>query len=569
MKSLETRIIEILRPRFNLLLKSGEDAQRRDEQSPLKGGVTGESTPTLGEVESSQIKVLSERSDNVEEELSGFVRQLPRINPLLYATIFSLFAAMGGFLGGYDTGIISGAMVYIKDEYKFDDIKTEVIVSGVVAGAIFGSLISGGLSDVYGRKFVSALSALTYMVGGILMSAASGFTSLFLGRLITGLAVGSGSIAPVYIGEVVPSENRGAFVNSNAFLIATGQLVSYLTAYGLSGTVRYGRATEHSQTTEPVEKGNWRLMLGLTIIPPLIQFCLLPIMPQSPRFLSSKGRTEDAAKSLLLVYPVSRDRAEIINRVKTIKTHARMSRDAKGRQLSYLHLLKTGEYRRLIMITSGLQALQQLSGINTVMYYSAFILRMAGFPSKASSILFSTLIGLSNALGSLVSMYTINRYRRRPLLLVTLVGVFVGLLNLALTFGKRDPNGEVAAPKPGQISKSSYLALSSVIIYVIFYSLGLGCVPWNIVAEIFPMEARSRGAAFAISTNWIVNFLVSITFLSLTRRISASGTFFLYALFILVGWVLIYFFVPETKGKSLEAESEDPDDPSFTMIGPH
>lgn len=595
--SFEDKVIRALKPKFDLLLKPFDGKTSPDEsnaRSPLKSNVdhaTDYDTRSGNENKSSlpvnSLELNPESFDNDitlarnqdgllysdtnapggarkaddDDELKDFVRQYPRINPLLYATIFSLFAAMGGFLGGYDTGITSGAMVYIKDQYKLDDVKTEVIVSGVVAGAIFGSLISGNLSDRYGRKFVSVISALTYMLGGILMSTAQGFGTLFMGRIVTGLAVGSGSIAPVYIGEVVPSEYRGAFVNANAFLIALGQFVSYLTAYALSGGVHYQRGFNdtNNQTPSSAEKGNWRLMLGLTIVPPLLQILLTPLMPQSPRFLNSKNYTLDSAKTLLLVYPVKRPREEIINRVITIKTHNKLSKNEKGRQASYISFLKKPEYRRLVLITSTLQALQQLSGINTIMYYSAFILRMAGFPTKSSSILFSTIIGLANSIGSLFSMYTVNRFRRRPLLLTTLVGVFFALLNLTLTFRRSDNNnsGDISSSNVSEnapISKSSYLALSSVVAYVIFYSLGLGCVPWNLVSEIFPMEARSRGAAFAVATNWIFNFLVSVTFLTLVKHITASGTFFLYSLFMAFGFFFIYFLVPETKNKSLEAD---------------
>lgn len=584
----ETSVIRALRPRFDLLLKPVEyssSVEKLDANEtlkyPIEYDLDEENKPTIGELahitgipancedeiidndvtiaRNQDILLFNENEGNEGfEQLKNFVRQYPRIPPLLFATVFSLFAAMGGFLGGYDTGITSGAMVYIKDQYKFDDIKTEVIVSGVVGGAIFGSLISGNLSDKYGRKFVSTVSAVTYMLGGLVMSTAQGFVSLLLGRLVTGLAVGCGSIAPVYIGEVVPSEYRGAFVNSNAFLIAMGQFVSYLIAYSLSDVDQNILDSSGKHASPVSEKGNWRLMLGLTTIPPFIQLLLVPFMPQSPRFLNSKNMIVDAAKSLLLVYPKNRSKDEIVRRVMNIKAHTKITDNEKGRQASYLSLLKKPHFRKLVLITSTLQALQQLSGINTVMYYSAFILRMAGFPSKSSSILFSTIIGLANSLGSLFSMYTINRFRRRPLLLITLVGVFVALLNLALTFRKADigPDGlPKTPPANGEIiDRSSYLALANVVIYVIFYSLGLGCVPWNLVSEIFPMEARSRGAAFAVATNWIFNFFVSITFLTLVKKISASGTFFLYSIFMALGFVFIYFLVPETKNKSLEAD---------------
>lgn len=231
-------------------------------------------------------------------------------------------------------------------------------------------------------------------------------------------------------------------------------------------------------------------------------------------------------------------------------------------------IFTTPAYRKMLIVAAGLQILQQLSGINTIMYYSATILQMAGFGSSATAILFSSFIGFANVVGTTIAMQLIDRSGRRPLLLVTIVGVFLSLIVLSTSFrilekGELSKAANVTESVAGivagaggeihnKIAPMSWVSLGSLIIYILFYATGLGCVPWTVLSEIFPLEVRGKGAGIAIAGNWSSNFIISMTFLTLTKVFSKSSTFLLYAVFVFFGWFFVYFKVPETKGKSLE-----------------
>ncbi|KAI9099849.1 general substrate transporter [Phlyctochytrium arcticum] len=399
-----------------------------------------------------------------------------------------------------------------------------------------GALCSGVLTDRQGRRAAIRLSAVVFLVGAAMMGLASNFVVLLFGRIIAGVGVGvAGGAVPIYVSEVAPPHTRGFLISLNVLFITAGQVISYLTAYTFS--------------RPPTSENNWRWMFGLVAVPAGVQFLAMMYVPESPRFLVQKGRDREAFEVLKKLQPAaSHDTLEDV-----------ISQISRGlasstQTASWKEVISRPEYRRPVLIAVGLQALQQFSGINTIMYFSATILQMAGFYQKENAILYSVFIALANCGATVASMRMIDHTGRRPLLLRTLVGAVIGLVVLSLSFRNPDtiPRNDGLEPS-ATASFRAWTSLASLVLFVTYYAMGLGCVPWTIMSEILPQSVRGKGAALAIAANWFCNFLVSITFLELINLLSPSGTFFLYSLIVSLGWVLVYKYVPETKGTSLEA----------------
>ncbi|ORY00194.1 general substrate transporter [Basidiobolus meristosporus CBS 931.73] len=482
-----------------------------------------------------------------------------------YAILLTFFAGIGGLLFGYDTGIISGAMLTMKEEFNLDTVQQEFIVGGLTLGAIFGGLAAGLCSDIFGRKPVIMTSSVIFTGSALIMAFAKTYGVLLAGRFLVGFAVGLASmVIPVYIGEIAPRRIRGTLIVTNVLLITGGQLLANIISYA----------------AHDVQDG-WRYTIGCAGIPSMIQFFGMLLLPESPRHLIRKGRIEQAKQALQKIIGKNVNPRiidfEISSIRSTLSDTARLTEVFKKENI------------RPLIIAVGLQIFQQLSGINTAMYYSATILKMAGFDSNASATWFSIFIAASNVTMTAVAMYLIDKVGRRRILLYTITGMaaFLTLLGVAFYYLLGIPSYFDSCAEYGAVcaacisddrcgfyqnmcvdkSKflglasencgsgrpwSSWLALASIIIYVGFYALGLGNIPWVVQSEIFPLSIRGKASGIATAANWIFNLIISMTFLSLTQSISQAGTFWLYGGIACLGWLFVYFLLPETKGKSLE-----------------
>ncbi|KAK9764443.1 hypothetical protein K7432_008046 [Basidiobolus ranarum] len=418
---------------------------------------------------------------------------------------------------------------------------------------------------MFGRKPVILFSSVTFTVSAIIMAFSHSYAVLLTGRVLVGFAVGLASmVVPVYIGEIAPRRIRGTLIAANVLLITGGQLFANIISYAA-----------HDVTD------SWRYTIGCAGIPSFIQFFGMLILPESPRHLIRKGKLDQAKKVLQRILgenvPVRIIEHEIATIRSTLSDTARLTE------------VFSRENIRPLIIAVGLQVFQQLSGINTAMYYSATILKMAGFTSDGSAIWFSIFVSASNVAMTGVAMYFIDKIGRRKILLNTITGMaaFLILLGVAFYFLLGIPShfdtcaeyGSACAvctsdsrcgiyqntcvdlsSFPGLASNvcdgsrpwSSWLALASLILFVAFYALGLGNIPWVVQSEIFPLSIRGQASGIATAANWIFNLIISMTFLSLTEAISQAATFWLYAGIACLGWVFVYFLLPETKGKSLE-----------------
>ncbi|GAB4829376.1 Fibroblast growth factor 3 [Ancistrocladus abbreviatus] len=340
-------------------------------------------------------------------------------NPYVLRLAFS--AGIGGLLFGYDTGVISGALLYIRNDFKSVDRKTvlqESIVSMAVAGAIIGAAVGGWLNDRFGRRFAILLADALFFAGAVIMAAAPNPGALIVGRVFVGLGVGMASMtSPLYISEASPAKIRGALVSTNGFLITGGQFLSYLINLAF--------------TKAP---GTWRWMLGIAGLPALLQFILMFFLPESPRWLYRKGREEEAKTILRKIYPSDEVETEILALKELVQEE--IEEKQATRKIKCIELWQTKTVRRGLIAGVGLQVFQQFVGINTVMYYSPTIVQLAGFASNQTALLLSLVTSGLNALGSIVSIYFIDRMGRKKLLIFSLVGVVLSLGVLSAVFNE-------------------------------------------------------------------------------------------------------------------------------------
>lgn len=525
-----------------------------------------------------------------------------------YIMRLALSAGIGGLLFGYDTGVISGALLYIREDFQQVDKKTwlqETIVSMAVAGAIFGAAIGGWINDMLGRKKSIMFADILFFVGAIVMGAAPVPWVIIIGRILVGLGVGMASMtAPLYISEASPASIRGALVCINGLLITGGQFLSYLINLAFTQT-----------------PGTWRWMLGVAGIPALVQFILMLGLPESPRWLYRQGKVEESRDILRRIYRPNEVEEEVRAMHESIELE-KQQEGLIGHTLGQKLKAAFGNVavRRALYAGITVQVAQQFVGINTVMYYSPTIVQFAGIASKSTALALSLVTSGLNAVGSIISMLFIDRYGRRKLMLVSMIGIIVCLIVLSavfrqaahhapgidktdtLSFGANStcqaytsasnfgswncmrclkaecgfcasahsnylPGACLAGEKDirdmcrgnkrvwfsdGCPSKIGLLAVVILGLYIIAYSPGMGSVPWVLNSEIYPLRFRGLGGGIAAVSNWCANLIVSETFLTLIKALGSAGTFLLFAGFSAIGLVFIYMLVPETKGLQFE-----------------
>ena len=429
------------------------------------------------------------------------------------------FAALGGLLFGYDTGVISGAELFLKNDFTLSTFALEVIVSGVLAGAAVGAMLGGRLADLFGRRRLLIVTAIIFGVGAIACAAATSPLILIVGRIIVGLGIGlaSGTV-PVYISEVSPADARGWQVSLFQLAVTVGILAAYMVDYAFAAIQ------------------GWRWMFGLAVIPAAIFGLGMLFLPESPRWLASRGH-HDRARAMLARIRGTPDVSAELQEIESSLARA----DERGRLVDLL----APSIRPALVVGIGLAIFQQVTGINTVIYYAPLIIQSAGISSASGAILTTAGIGVVNVLMTIVAMWLIDRMGRRPLLLVGIAGMVVTLGLLGLAFHMSEKSGALV-----------WIAVISMMAYVASFAISLGPIFWLLISEIYPLKIRSSSEGLAAAFNWGSNLLVSLTFLTLLQMIGAASTFWLYGLFAVAAWIFSYFRVPETKGRTLEEIEE-------------
>ncbi|KAL9431708.1 hypothetical protein AB3S75_026831 [Citrus x aurantiifolia] len=447
----------------------------------------------------------------------------------MYVLGLTVIAGIGGLLFGYDTGVISGALLYIKDDFEAvnqSSFLQETIVSMALVGAIVGAASGGWINDAYGRKKATLLADVVFTAGAIIMAAAPDPYVLILGRILVGLGVGIASVtAPVYIAEASPSEVRGGLVSTNVLMITSGQFLSYLVNLAF--------------TEVP---GTWRWMLGVSAVPAIIQFVLMLFMPESPRWLFMKSDKEKAILVLSKIYDIARLEDEIDHLSAAAEEELR-----KKKTVRYLDVFKSKEIRLAFLAGAGLQAFQQFTGINTVMYYSPTIVQMAGFQSNQLALLLSLAVAGTNAVGTIVGIYLIDHFGRKKLALSSLAGVIISLVLLSWAF--------ISGSSASSSGVYGWIAVIGLALYIAFFAPGMGPVPWTLNSEVYPEQYRGICGGMSATVNWISNLIVAQTFLTVAELVGTGATFLILAGIAVLAAVFVILFVPETQGLTfLEVE---------------
>ena len=422
-------------------------------------------------------------------------------------------SALGGMLFGYDIGVISGAILFIKKDFSLSAGVEEIVVGSVLLGSLVGAAVGGILADSFGRRKLLMVTAFVFGLGAIAAALAPDSAWLIAARIVAGAAIGIASfVAPLYISEIAPVDIRGKLVSINQLALTGGIVVSYLIDYVFADTQA------------------WRWMFAMALIPAAAFGFGLMFIPDSPRWLVSRGRAAQARVALTRIRP----REEVEDELRRIQ-------HSVGQQQANWSELLSPMLRSAMIVGVGLAIAQQITGINTVIYYAPTIFRLAGLSSASVAILASVGVGVVNVVLTMAAMQLIDRVGRRPLLLVSLAGMALSLFVLGLAFALPQASGNLG-----------WIAVGSLMIYVGSFAIGLGPVFWLVLSEIYPLHIRGRAMSIGTAVNWSVNLIVALTFLTLTQVLGNAATFWLYGIVSVGAWLFAFFLVPETKGKTLE-----------------
>jgi len=429
-----------------------------------------------------------------------------------YVLMISVVAALGGLLFGFDTAVISGTINFIQPYFGLSEAGLGWTVSSLLFGCIGGVFFAGKAGDHYGRKKVLMFAALLFFISAIGSASAHSLLYFLIARILGGLAVGVASIlSPMYIAELAPAQYRGSLVSLNQLAIVIGILVAFFSNYLLVGT----------------GVNNWRWMLLVMAAPAVLLFFSLFLVPESPRWLVARMRSREALNILIKTSGEELAGCELHQIEETLKIH----------QEAVFSDLIQSKIRPLLIIGIILAVFQQITGINTIMYYAPKIFASVG-DSNGTALLQTIAIGCTNVIFTLIAMALIDRFGRRLLLIFGSAGMMTMLLGLSALYFLKQTSG--------------IMVLVFILGYIAFFSASLGPAVWVVIAELFPNRLRSKGMSVAIVTLWIACTIVSVTFPIMLQKLSGGITFLIFAVICLANSLYVWQFVPETKGKTLE-----------------
>lgn len=448
---------------------------------------------------------------------------------MFYLVLVSISVAVGGFLFGFDTAVISGTILFVKNKFMLDVVSEGYLVSSALVGCIIGVSAAGFLSDKYGPRKILFLSSLMFALSGIITTIPQSYQVLIAGRFTGGLGIGIASmLSPLFISEFSPPEYRGRMVTLYQLAITIGIVAAYfsnsiLLSLSQNGTALFGEGSFlHYIFIDEV----WRGMFSTLLLPAFLFLFLLIFVPESPRWLIKKGR-EDKAKSILhrLFTPVAAEKE-----IKEVKASLSVEEG------SLKQLLKPG-MRVALMIGILLPFFSQISGINVIIYYGPKIFKEAGF-ALSDAFGSQVTIGVVNVLFTLVAIWKIDSFGRIPLLFWGVAGVAVSLIAIGIFFYLNILN--------------SVFLLILFLFFIACFAFSFGPVCWVIISEIFPTKIRGRAMSIATLSLWITNAVIGQLFPWMLENFKAYGTFWFFAATSIMAFLFIYKFIPETKNKSLE-----------------
>ena len=432
----------------------------------------------------------------------------------IWLYIVAIVASLGGLLSGYDTGVISGALLFINETWILPDTLQGFLVSSVLIGAVIGAATNGILADIFGRKKIIMATAVIFILGSILCAFAPNVYVLIISRIFVGFAVGIVNfVVPLYLSEISPKNLRGTLVSLYQWAITAGILFSYFINAVFAQAVY-----------------NWRWMLFAGVLPGLILFIGMCFMSDTPRWLVSKNREDEAKKVFNRIEPDIDTNKEI----EDIKNTLESGNDNKFRFKKWMIMP--------FVVGVGIMFAQICTGINTIIYYAPTIFKTAGFDSNLTAIYATTGIGVVNFVMTIVAVFFTDRLGRKPLLYFGLTGVMLSLFALGTSFAFAGALG----------SSLKWVAVGSLVTYIICFAMSLGPIGWILVSEVFPLKIRGIATSICTVSNFAFNFFVVGSFPVLLHRIGGAWTFWLFGIVSILCIIFVYFFVPETKGISLE-----------------
>ncbi|MCJ2182822.1 sugar porter family MFS transporter [Novosphingobium sp. 1949] len=458
------------------------------------------------------------------------------VNTRLVALVVAV-ATIGGFMFGYDSGVINGTQSGLEATFDLGSLGIGVNVGAILVGSSFGAFIAGRLSDRIGRRGTMMLAAILFMGSALLAGAAGSSMVFIIARIIGGLGVGAASVtSPVYISEMTPAHVRGRLSSVQQVMIISGLTGAFLANFVLA------RWAGGSTATLWLDFPAWRWMFWLQSIPALIYFLALLGIPESPRYLVAQGRTEEARDVLTRLFGAATAQRKVA------EIGASLSADHHRPKLSDLIDRSTGKIRPILWVGIGIAVFQQLVGINVVFYYGATLWQAVGF-SEDSALQTNIISGAVSIGACLGAIALIDRIGRKPLLLIGSAGMTVTLGLVAWAFSTAVPGADGAVHLPGSFGVIALLAANA---YVVFFNISWGPVMWVMLGEMFPNQIRGSALAVAGFAQWIANAAISVSFPSMVSWPGLPITYTLYATAAFVSFLFVRATVTETRGRELE-----------------
>lgn len=429
---------------------------------------------------------------------------------LIALCLSAAMVSLSGLLFGYSTAAIAGALQEIEATLDLDILGQQVLVASVPAACFLGAIAAGPSSAKLGRRPMLLIAFLLAAVGNVIALSAPGYDLLVAARMLVGIAVGlSSMIAPMYAAEITPARHRGTVVASFQLAVTAGILAAYATPLLLPG------------------EQSWSLILGLGIVPAIVGLAVVAVLPESPRWLLGKNRGEAARHAAF--------------RLALGENLAEMAPSGRDGPVLIAETIRRGTTLSVLVLCSFLFVLQNLSGIDGILYYAPHIFEQLGFTARTAALAATFGLGLVNFLATLVALWLVDRAGRRPLMIFGSAVMVAGLASVVVS-------ALVGLP---------FLGLIGLGVYIVAFAVSLGPLPYVLMSELFPSAIREVGIATASATSWLFNMLVAFTFLSLVEAMGLAAVIALFAVMCAIAFVIGILFVPETKGKSLEAIEAD------------
>jgi SP family sugar:H+ symporter-like MFS transporter len=453
-----------------------------------------------------------------------------------YVTLIACSAALGGFLFGFDTAVINGAVAALQKVFNASSGMTGLAVSSALLGSAVGAFIAGSIADRYGRIKTMLIASVMFALSGIGSAVAFGLWDFIFWRALGGVAIGIASvIAPAYIAEVAPAHLRGRLGSLQQMAIVVGifmaLLCDYFIALGAGGSAEgmfwFGVPA-------------WRWMFWSEVPPAILYGVTALMIPESPRYLVARGEDQKAANVLAKVVG-----GDVLSKIQEIRQTVNMERKPQFSDL----LSRSGGLLPIVWIGMGLSIFQQFVGINVIFYYSSILWQAVGF-SESNSLLITVITGVVNIVTTFIAIATVDKFGRKPLLLLGSIGMTVTLGTLALVFGNAAINP--ATGNPTLSGSAGIIALLAANLYVVFFGFSWGPIVWVLLGEMFNNKIRAAALSVAASIQWIANFIVSTTFPPLLKTFGLGSAYGLYTIAAAISIFFVAFLVKETKGKELE-----------------